>query len=489
MSRRSCAWELQDSCGTVGCLVHLNTTGQRMPGDDGNSKLPLPSSCSVVTKATWSVVFRRTVKSCAIPCRHLVVIDLIVPVGEHFWNMTHFHQFLSANTQLKVFFSTNWMMNHALHQTKNLDSSFSPSLCLFVLFLLGFFYEILKSVHFVDAIASDESIRITPSLRSRKGKRRSQRTCVESVYRFSTAVLSLSVSLQKIQLKSTAHDKINCFLCWYNTHVDKIQQVLADAEFMVSWHPLEKCQPLLCFSVGWLNLSTELILTEERTSLFLSVTSHSSFPSSGRVWAKNVNNNENWEIEVIFRISGRGRVGADGLVSLKLCQQNMTSLATKIVVWFGSFWTHLCRLSGLRSNLAWKAQSSEVMICGKVWVSSSTLLTTMDRLGSFTCCCTPVIQNSNGLFWNGSTELWLETKKKSLNVNLLSFSTTIRTSWPCTMMVRGLMITTRKYVCGGWFSFNSIVLWCGGNEVNHILNFLQRWTEPAARRMFERFQE
>ncbi|XP_029435262.1 protein ERGIC-53 [Rhinatrema bivittatum] len=33
----------------------------------------------------------------------------------------------------------------------------------------------------------------------------------------------------------------------------------------------------------------------------------------GSVWSKNVANFENWEIEVSFRVSGRGRIGADGL--------------------------------------------------------------------------------------------------------------------------------------------------------------------------------
>lgn len=35
----------------------------------------------------------------------------------------------------------------------------------------------------------------------------------------------------------------------------------------------------------------------------------------GYVWSKEKNSNPNWEVEVVFRISGRGRIGADGLVS------------------------------------------------------------------------------------------------------------------------------------------------------------------------------
>ena len=35
---------------------------------------------------------------------------------------------------------------------------------------------------------------------------------------------------------------------------------------------------------------------------------------TGYVWAKNVNTNPHWEVELTFKVSGRGRVGADGLV-------------------------------------------------------------------------------------------------------------------------------------------------------------------------------
>lgn len=34
----------------------------------------------------------------------------------------------------------------------------------------------------------------------------------------------------------------------------------------------------------------------------------------GSVWTKNIVNFEHWEAEVTFRVSGRGRMGADGLV-------------------------------------------------------------------------------------------------------------------------------------------------------------------------------
>jgi len=33
----------------------------------------------------------------------------------------------------------------------------------------------------------------------------------------------------------------------------------------------------------------------------------------GSVWSKEVNTHDNWEVEIVFRVSGRGRIGADGL--------------------------------------------------------------------------------------------------------------------------------------------------------------------------------
>lgn len=34
----------------------------------------------------------------------------------------------------------------------------------------------------------------------------------------------------------------------------------------------------------------------------------------GAIWTKQPTNFDNWEIEIVFRVSGRGRIGADGLV-------------------------------------------------------------------------------------------------------------------------------------------------------------------------------
>ncbi|XP_013405149.1 protein ERGIC-53-like isoform X2 [Lingula anatina] len=43
----------------------------------------------------------------------------------------------------------------------------------------------------------------------------------------------------------------------------------------------------------------------------------------GWVWSKNTNPHEHWEVEATFRISGRGRVGADGLAIWYTTQQGM----------------------------------------------------------------------------------------------------------------------------------------------------------------------
>lgn len=37
------------------------------------------------------------------------------------------------------------------------------------------------------------------------------------------------------------------------------------------------------------------------------------------MWSKMQTNFEWWEVELVFRVTGRGRIGADGLVSVNLC--------------------------------------------------------------------------------------------------------------------------------------------------------------------------
>ena len=36
----------------------------------------------------------------------------------------------------------------------------------------------------------------------------------------------------------------------------------------------------------------------------------------GAIWTKTPTNFDWWEVDIVFRITGRGRIGADGLVSI-----------------------------------------------------------------------------------------------------------------------------------------------------------------------------
>lgn len=54
-----------------------------------------------------------------------------------------------------------------------------------------------------------------------------------------------------------------------------------------------------------------------------------SFFNTGWVWSRNQMVSEHWEIEVIFRVTGRGRIGADGLVRLLVCYY----INLKDIVW------------------------------------------------------------------------------------------------------------------------------------------------------------
>jgi hypothetical protein len=38
--------------------------------------------------------------------------------------------------------------------------------------------------------------------------------------------------------------------------------------------------------------------------------------TSGAIWTKMKTNFEWWEVDIIFRVTGRGRIGADGLVCI-----------------------------------------------------------------------------------------------------------------------------------------------------------------------------
>lgn len=41
---------------------------------------------------------------------------------------------------------------------------------------------------------------------------------------------------------------------------------------------------------------------------------------AGLIWNKMPTDFDNWEVELTFKVAGRGRVGADGLVSSLVCQ-------------------------------------------------------------------------------------------------------------------------------------------------------------------------
>lgn len=40
------------------------------------------------------------------------------------------------------------------------------------------------------------------------------------------------------------------------------------------------------------------------------------FWNSGQIWTSSPTNFDWWEVELVFRVTGRGRIGADGLVIL-----------------------------------------------------------------------------------------------------------------------------------------------------------------------------
>lgn len=43
----------------------------------------------------------------------------------------------------------------------------------------------------------------------------------------------------------------------------------------------------------------------------------------GAIWTKNHINFDWWEVDIVFRVTGRGRIGADGLVRLILRFKNI----------------------------------------------------------------------------------------------------------------------------------------------------------------------
>lgn len=61
----------------------------------------------------------------------------------------------------------------------------------------------------------------------------------------------------------------------------------------------------------WINLIIpDAIASSENVRLAPSLKSQ-----KGAIWTKNPLSFEFWEVDIAFRVSGRGRIGADGLVS------------------------------------------------------------------------------------------------------------------------------------------------------------------------------
>ena len=85
--------------------------------------------------------------------------------------------------------------------------------------------------------------------------------------------------------------------------------------------------------------------------------------SSGWIWSKNSLGAENWLLDVKLRVTGRGRVGADGMVTDSYPSVAMLVLSP--------------RLFGSQKVQVLKVRSSVQMTTGKAWVSSSIRSTTM----------------------------------------------------------------------------------------------------------------
>lgn len=60
-----------------------------------------------------------------------------------------------------------------------------------------------------------------------------------------------------------------------------------------------------------MSFPTDAIASEESVRITPSLRSQ-----KGQIWTKNPTSFEWWEVDFVFRVTGRGRIGADGLVSL-----------------------------------------------------------------------------------------------------------------------------------------------------------------------------
>lgn len=88
--------------------------------------------------------------------------------------------------------------------------------------------------------------------------------------------------------------------------------------------------------------------------------------STGAIWTKMATNFDWWEVELIFRVTGRGRIGADGLVfSCSIFHPLWTILSIDLAG----------RPFGILRAKVLRALCLAQMIIGMAWASSLILLT------------------------------------------------------------------------------------------------------------------
>lgn len=97
---------------------------------------------------------------------------------------------------------------------------------------------------------------------------------------------------------------------------------------------------------------------------------------AGAIWTKAPISFDWWEVEITFRITGRGRIGADGMVNV-LFENPSTPTLSQV---FHNF-VLTCRLSGIPQNrVTTMALYLVARTSGLVWEFSLTLLTTITNI-------------------------------------------------------------------------------------------------------------
>lgn len=83
----------------------------------------------------------------------------------------------------------------------------------------------------------------------------------------------------------------------------------------------------MLFHIKFINktFSTDAIASSESVRIAPSLRSQ-----KGAIWTKDKTTFDNWEVDIAFRISGRGRIGADGLVCRYKIKINCQLFFTKI---------------------------------------------------------------------------------------------------------------------------------------------------------------